>query len=152
MPRRRTLRPVTWSSAVVALVLLSAAGCRDDGKVSVYPVQGKVTLNGAPLEGATVQFFTNDESLRVPGVPIPAGTTDAGGVFQLSAYGKADGAPAGDYRVTINQMQVTNDAEDPEQMTSVDRLKGRYSNPDSSGLTATVKEDDNELPAFDLTL
>ena len=132
--------------------LLPVAACRDDGQADVPPVRGKVLLNGAPLEGATVQFFTNDESLRRPGVPIPAATTDAGGAFQLSAYGQADGAPAGAYRVTINKRQATNEAEDPESATSVDLLKGRFADPDASGLTATISEGENELPPFELSL
>ena len=53
-----------------------------------------------------------------------------------------DGAPAGQYDVTITWGVDGRDDED--------RLNGRYREPGQSKLTATVKEGPNEIPPFKL--
>jgi hypothetical protein len=138
-----------FSSLFSALLLAALLGCGDD-RLSVYPVSGKVSVNGQPAEGATVIFYTQNTDLRRPGVPIPKGTVAADGTFKLTTYQDGDGAPAGDYAVAINWMQVTKPSNDPEQQVEVDRLGGRYSTPDKSGLTAKIEATSNELPPFEL--
>lgn len=139
-------------SAVVLgwLSLAAVVGCGGDGKLSVYPVSGTVLLNGKPLEGASVCFYPKDEAVVAAKTPLPQGTTDASGKFQLKTYEENDGAPAGEYGVSIVRMEVVTDSDDPEQIVERDRLKGKYADVDQAGLTATVQEDATEVPAFDL--
>jgi hypothetical protein len=130
---------------------MAASGCGgDDGRVDVYPVAGKIAQNGKPIEGAKVFFFRQGDEAPAAGVPIPEGKTDAEGRFELTTYEPGDGAPAGTYGVAVSWMEVVSPSDDPEQQEERDRLGGRYSDVAKSGLTATVKEDDNELPVFDL--
>jgi hypothetical protein len=137
-------------SAALSIVCLVALGCGGNGKPKAYPVTGTVTLNGQPIEGASVSFFTQDELMRAARVPVPKGTTDASGQFHLTTYEKNDGAPAGSYKVAISWMQVTRPSDDPEEMVERDRLKGRYADTDKSGLTATVESGENQLAPFAL--
>jgi len=64
------------------------------------------------------------------------------GAFRLSTYDPNDGAPAGEYYVSV--IWPTDGREDE------DKLNGRYRDPKTSQLTATVKEGSNELKAFRL--
>jgi hypothetical protein len=63
----------------------------------------------------------------------------------------ADGAPAGEYLVTVTWVPPDYAAKS-NMPTITDKLQGRYSDPQTSGLQATVKPEPNELPAFRLEL
>lgn len=58
-------------------------------------VKGVVTLDGAPVEGATVSFVTGD------GKHTYTGLTDAGGNFTLLSADQKPGVAAGTYKVTV---------------------------------------------------
>ena len=79
------------------LIALAALGCGDGKPVRV---QGVVTLDGVPLDGATVTFMSSGDSMR------PAtGYTDQAGVFHLTSFKKDDGAFPGEYRVLVTKTQ-----------------------------------------------
>jgi hypothetical protein len=79
------------------LIVLFALGCGDGKPV---PVQGVVTLDGEPLDGATVTFMSSGDSMR------PAtGYTDQAGVFHLTSFKKDDGAFPGEYRVLVTKIK-----------------------------------------------
>jgi hypothetical protein len=80
----------------LAAALVLAAGC--GGKHTPVPVRGVVTLDGRPVEGATVHFYAEGED----GEGRPAfGRTDAAGAFRLSTLGHEDGALPRDYKVVV---------------------------------------------------
>jgi hypothetical protein len=134
----------------MGLLSFSSLGCgSDDGRVDVYPVSGKVLVQDRPADGAEVVFYpmvAEADGVKMPG---PAGTTDAGGVFHLRSYEALDGAPAGEFKVT-----VVWPAAPPPNASGVfqlkDRLGGRYANPQTSKLTATVEPGGGEIPPFEL--
>lgn len=80
-----------------------------------------------------------------PDVSKPRGTTGEDGSFTLSTYGAADGAPEGDYKVTVEQWLTTNPDIGPES-----KLPKKYAKPEESGLTAKVISGKNEIPAIQL--
>ncbi len=135
---------------VFAICLANSLGCGGDGRVDVYPVSGKVTVKGQPAAGAKVIFYSQNAELQTPGIPIPEGTVAEDGSYRLKSYKDGDGAPAGDYAVTVVWNQVIEAAADPESVVERDRLAGRYASPDQSGLKASVKEVENQLPPFEL--
>ena len=86
---------------IVALAL-SVLGCEQPG-VSVEYVRGVVTLDGTPLEGATVFFSPKG------GEGIGAsGMTQGDGSFALNTQGAKPGAGAavGDYAVSISKTEM----------------------------------------------
>jgi hypothetical protein len=133
--------------AVLALSLFVAAGCGSSGedRTPVFPVKGKVTVGGKVPERAQVVFHPLADA--GPNTPRPTATVGPDGTFTLSTYTEGDGAPAGDYTVTIvwpeSASAIGGDAD-----TGGDRLGGRYANPKSSGLKAKVAEGQNDLPPF----
>lgn len=82
--------------AGLTILLLTAAGC--GGKYTPVPVSGVVTLDGKPVEGATVFFYAmGDEKEGRPA----HGTTNKDGEFRLSTLGNEDGALKRSYKVVI---------------------------------------------------
>jgi hypothetical protein len=98
----RTLVPhaVPWRRLVAALLLsvaLLTPGC-SRGTRKVYPVRGQVLVGGWPAARASIAFHpvgTAADDLR------PTAQTDDQGYFTLTSYAAGDGAPEGEYAVTV---------------------------------------------------
>lgn len=134
----------------VVFLLLGCLGCGpDDGRVRVYSVNGKVLVNGQPAEGARVVFYPTTPAEPGQKVPTPSATTDASGEYRLDSYEVEDGAPAGEFKVTVVWPEPP-PANATGEFDLKDRLRGRYSNPQTTQLTATVEEGGGEIPAFEL--
>src|SRR5688572_16419022 len=89
-------------SAVCALVCILALGCGvKSDRIEVFPAQGKVLVNGQPADGARVVFYPKVAEVDGLQMPTPAATTDAAGEYHLESYDPEDGAPAGEYSVTV---------------------------------------------------
>ena len=92
-------RPLPLIGLIV--LVFAAAGC--NSQRTPVPVSGTVTLDGKPVEGATVTFHAvgNDKEGR------PAsGQTDKSGTFHLKT-GNEHGARPGDYKVVIIKNDLT---------------------------------------------
>jgi hypothetical protein len=88
----------TAARALAAAVLLGATSC---GPPRNYTeVAGTVTLDGAPLSGVRVWFYPEAEGREQP--PYAIGTTDASGVYKLTAESGKPGALVGKNRVVVN--------------------------------------------------
>jgi len=145
-------RDSCFYSGVFAILALAAASCSKspEGRLPVYPASGKVTSGGQPVEGAKVVFYGATPDLTGKGTPAPTGVTDASGVFHLRSYDPDDGAPVGKFNVTIYWPEPIPPGADTEMYQRKDRLKGRYTDPQKSGLTAEVPQGGGELPPFAL--
>jgi len=136
---------------VASCCLLAFVGCGDDGgRIKVYPVTGKVLVNGQPAEGANVAFFGSTPELQGPAAIVPTGTSNAEGVFELTSFDPGDGAPEGTFNVTVIWPEPIPPNVDQEMYQPKDRLNGRYANPDTPNLTARVEQGGGELPPFEL--
>lgn len=135
----------TWPrlAFLTANLVILAAGCGKP-EAPLYPVTGKVLFEGKPAENAMVVFHpvnpTGSEAVR------PTAKVGPDGTFKLLTVRTDDGAPAGDYKVTVELWLAGARPDDPPS----NRLPPKYSKPDTSGLTATVSTGPTELPAFDL--
>lgn len=87
-----------WQVSVLLCSAL-AAGCSSGPKT--YTVKGKVTLNGQPLPDADVIFLPLTEGSRQA-----TGRTAEDGSFTLSTFGDGDGAMAGEYKITVNYVEL----------------------------------------------
>ena len=76
----------------------------------------------------------------------PIGVTGEDGVFRLGTYEKADGAPAGRYRVTLFLPdEPPNGSNSPE-----DLLGGRYVNAGRSTIEVDIAEGENHLTPIEV--
>ncbi len=135
--------------------LMGVHGCLGDGTIPTYPVRLSVTHAGKPAIGAEVTLHPVDANGRTSDSETPAslhlypsGTVDEQGILEFNTYKKHDGAPAGEYRVTIRWPELDGNAkDDPESDdTGIDRLGFRYVNPKKTPLRLTVQSDGSYSP------
>ncbi|MCC9604778.1 hypothetical protein LOC68_26305 [Blastopirellula sp. JC732] len=133
--------------ALFAVYLLAAAsGCGSQ----TSSVTGMITLsNGSPVTRGRIIFTS-------PELQVSAnGSIESDGSYQLSTYDLNDGTLPGNYVVTVVAMEPDNRQLVGEELSTKDRAMGRsatrrvgaepksivalkYSNPNTSGLTAEV--------------
>ncbi len=132
---------------VLALIALMpvTAGCQKDGKTPVYPVRGSVFYKGKPAAGIVVVIRPVAGGTARPS----SGTTSADGSFRITTFAPDDGAPAGEYVVTLTLPRSQADAATGDELTD-DLLKGRYSEPAKSSWKITVRDGENVLDPFRL--
>jgi hypothetical protein len=83
-----------------AFALFALAGCGPSVKIDYAEVEGKVTLDGAPLSGAKVTFYPDSEGPEQ--LPYATGMTDASGAYTLTAVTGKPGAMVGRNRAVVN--------------------------------------------------
>jgi hypothetical protein len=132
------------------LCLAACSSTNEYGDYPPYPASGQLLINGQPVQGILLVFhldgYVNDNKVDTRSI-MPQGSTDANGNFVLSTYKNGDGAPAGDYHVTVRWPSS------PRTLGGgPDKMGGKFSNPNTSGLTAHVDKTKNELKPFDLQI
>jgi hypothetical protein len=136
------------------------SGC---GGPNVAKVTGKVTYNGKPVTGGKIMFYPESGRMAL-------GEIGPDGTFTLTTFKPGDGALVGSHRVVIESTRVgPGSLESPKSIEEEAELsrKGvpggkilvagkvewlvpeKYARLESSGLTATVGSDPNEIN-FDL--
>lgn len=149
-----------WIVFSLAITLATVVGC-DSGGPEVNYVRGTVTLDGAPLPGATVNF----SPVAAGSGQAAVGVTDENGVYELTdmqsdEYGS--GAATGQYQVAIvkNASDATENYPEPGDPGYFDvpdandisspksEVPAKYSKAGTSGLKATVKAGTNENVDF----
>jgi hypothetical protein len=114
-------------------------GAPDYYRKPTVPVRGKVLFEGKPAAGAQVVL----QSLaKVPRAPRADALTGADGSFVLSTYTAEDGAPAGEYAVTIVwRKPLYDEAGKPGK----NLLPERYAKKETSELKVTIKAGQDDL-------
>lgn len=120
-------------------------GCRGgEQRPEVYPVEGRLTVSGQPAEGALLSLHpVGGENFDQRG-SRPWATVEADGSFAVSTYGEGDGAPAGEYAVSVVWL------ENPNSASPADKLDGRFANPQQSQWRVHVQEGENVLEPYSI--
>lgn len=109
--------------------LLFSATCRELAEPTVYVVEGIVRANGEPAANVHVAFHPLDGGKNRH---CPVGRTNSNGIFHLTTHSGADGAPAGEYSVTLfwpdDSIEI-DECECPDPSIH-DRFKGLYAQAD----------------------
>lgn len=142
------------SIALFALILLATLtlGCGSSGP-AMELVSGKISKqDGKPCDNALVVFHPQDPKRLND--PKPFAKTDSQGAFQLTTQIEGDGALIGNYGVTIVwhgvEKQTKLSLSGEGQGSSVDKLNGKYANPNKPLFSVEVKEGTENR--FDLTV
>ena len=134
-------RSAMFSVLLSVIVLMS--GCSErDVRLPTHKVSGKVTQNGKGVPNATVILHANRTE---EGFIKPRAITKQDGSFELTTYESGDGAPVGDYEVSIEQWVRVQPDEPP-----ANRLPPALSKPSTSGLKAVVAAAEKTLSPFEL--
>ena len=135
----------SWVRAVATLAVLVTAGCHKQAagdRVPVVPVAGAVVFDGKPTPGALVVFHPVLGSQS--STPPAHGTVKDDGTFELTTYTANDGAPPGEYQVTVEWRRLVDD--NGEKRLGPNVLPGRYSQAKTTDLVVRVAEGPNSLP------
>jgi hypothetical protein len=131
---------------LVAMFAFAAVACGDDeDRKPVYPVRGQLFADGKPAAGAYALFHPASDA--DPRATRPHGQVDQDGTFLLSTYEANDGAPVGDYVVTLD-WRKTVPGHGPRGPSL---LPPEYTTPKESPLRVTVKAESNNLAPFQAT-
>jgi len=118
----------------------------EEGWLPTYETAGQVTVNGVPAKGAIVRFYPVSPQADANSPVVPAGVVQEDGTFQLTSYKSNDGAPEGEYHVTL----IWPDPKllSPQLSTSEDppdRLKNRFAKPERSTIKVRIAAGENHL-------
>jgi hypothetical protein len=133
---------------VMAALLLVATGCgsaQDPDRLPVFPATGKISFKGAVPDGAYVALHSKTNVKAPNGQEvIPTGQVKSDGTFDLSSYAAHDGAPSGEYKVTIEWHKTIKPAGgDPTLGPNL--LPPQYSKATTSPLEVIIATGPNEL-------
>jgi hypothetical protein len=136
----RLLRALGLLAAVMGLAM---CGC--SGSKKAAPVSGRVFVGESPAAHAVVVFHPVNAK---PDAPRPTAVTDDQGRFTLTTLKEGDGAPPGEYTVTVAAYQSI---ESPNgDSIVVNLLPVRYAKPETSDLKATVSKGKAEVGPLNL--
>jgi hypothetical protein len=103
------------------------------------PVRGTVLLDGAPVTGAQVVFYAlSGKQKTYTGDAL----TDSDGSFSISTYQANDGAPVGEYAITVVVREPFFDA---AGNPGPNRLPAKYATAEATPLHAQVKGGANDF-------
>jgi hypothetical protein len=117
--------------------------------VPTFPVAGKVTLKGQPVANARIRLHAIAGSSAVPIQAMPRGMSGEDGSFSLSTFKTNDGAPEGDYLVTIS-CPGPHEGKTEDMDEAPETLPVKYTRKETSGLMIHVAPVENQLSPFDL--
>jgi hypothetical protein len=99
--RARTKKLTLFSCLVLPTLLI---GCNHGGLPGLAPAAGVVTLNGVPVDGATISFAPTSGN---PDARSAAATTDKEGKFVVTTLNFGDGILPGEYQVLVTKTTGT---------------------------------------------
>lgn len=108
----------------------------------MYPVEGRLTVSGIPAAKAHLAFHPIDPTLS--GM-TPVAVTGPDGRFRLTTFTTGDGAPAGEYVVTVIWPNDSIPVDECADLSTHDRLNGSNADVSRSPLRATVQSGPNDL-------
>jgi len=140
--------PMVRKAALLLLPLMMVS-CGGSATVPLAKLEGTVTLNGQPLEAATIVFES-------PGQRAANGKVVNGKIVEVTTFDPNDGIPLGRHKVAIQASGAVGAAvaSDPSQDSSSQAgymgvsappFPPRYSNPETSGLTAEILKGTNKV-------
>lgn len=106
----------------------------------VFPVSGRIVYRGQPIPDATVclhpvKSFEDDK----PTV-LPRATVNSEGAFIVSTYNTNDGAPAGQYHVTVSWAGPLDGLNEDAQDALRERIPRKYLNVQTTDLVVDVTD------------
>ena len=120
--------------------------------VAVFPVKGRLMMNGQPLANAAIVLHSTSKSKtsKMPAYLHPHAKAEADGSFTLATFDKADGAPEGEFVATVfltEEIMV-----DGEKQGGPNKLPELYAKPETSPFRVKITSSTKELQPLELTM
>lgn len=133
--------------------MIQGCGSKQQGTdwLPTYRTKGHLTFKGDPATGAIVRLFPMTPQSGAKSPVIPIGTVNEEGAFELTSYSTGDGAPEGDYWITVEWPDpAMNSSKGGMPEDPPDRLLRRYADPGRSKLKAHISAQENLLDDISL--
>jgi len=137
---------MSFGIAVLILgAVLSGCGGRPERPETVYPLTGELHFEGKPAAGASIILHTQDDSISAR----PMATVGDDGTFAVTTYEPGDGAPPGEYKVTVEwHRPVDGQISTGDDLPPPNVLPPAYASPKTTPITVTVEEGENTFPTI----
>src|SRR3954469_7473388 len=160
MPQQliQKIRNKPWRKGVLlissAMFLVTANGCsksKDLNRLPVFPVNGRLSVKGQVPSGAFVVLHPKKGTATAPNGEVvrPRAVVNPDGSFALGSYDSTDGAPSGEYAVTVEWRRIVKSPEG-SPVLGPNVVPPKYARPQSSPLAIKVAEKSNELDPIPL--
>ena len=141
------MRLLALAWAVGLSVLLCGCGGNQGDRPVVHPVSGKLLIDGKPAVGAQIALraIDNPELNKF----YPHAVVEPDGSFRLTTFTANDGAPLGEFAVTVNWPgpRVKGQSEEED---GPDRLGLRYADVKRPAAKVVIDVQTTELATIDL--
>jgi hypothetical protein len=127
-------------------LMICGCGPKHAGRPVVHPVSGKLLVGGEPAANAEVILYPVG---REQPLMRPHATVQSDGSFHLTTFTTRDGAPVGDFALTVlwPGPRVKGQAEDEP---GPDRLRQRYADPKKPAASVRIDAETTQLATLDL--
>ena len=115
--------------------------------VAVYPVKGRVVLEGKPLAEATVVLHPVGNS-KLPAGVLPRGTAEADGGLVVKTFASGDGSPEGEFVATVHLMKPV--LMDGDLVPGPDVAPLVYRTPETSPFRFKITRETKEISLLEL--
>ena len=121
--------------------------------VPVFPVAGKILYQGKPLARVILLFHSMNVNQKIKS----QATTDDDGKFVATTFKTADGAPEGDYIITL--VVPSNESDSTREDAAIERrfrkegpvrFPSKYQNPTTSPLKVKVTKNQPDLGILEI--
>jgi hypothetical protein len=139
--------PVYSALTFLTALLPLAAGCSDASheRAATFPVEGIVLFKGQPIPGAFVVLHPRS---ALPNVPTPRASVSSDGALKVSTYYGGDGAPVGEYVLTVEWYRPVKHGQ--EQIAGPNVIPRKYASARTSDLVVSAAAKPNKLPPINL--
>jgi hypothetical protein len=160
MPQQ-LLQPIfnkTWRTGVLlissAMFLATASGCsksKDLNRLPVFPVNGHLSVKGQVPSGAFVVLHPKKGTATAPNGDVvrPRALVNPDGSFAFGSYDSSDGAPSGDYSLTVEWRRIVRSS-DGSPVLGPNVVPPKFTRPEWSPISIRVAEKSNELDPITL--
>lgn len=126
-------------------MLTSFCGCQQSPPPRAFRVKGRLFVDDQLAAKACIAFHPIDK-VKSQG-RCPVAMTQRDGSFELTTYAMHDGAPEGDYTVTVTWPDDSMPVDECECVDPLlhDRLSGKYADPQKTSLLVTILPQDNQI-------
>lgn len=146
--------PRSWTRLALATgMALAAVGCSGgDGHPPTFQVKGRVEVGGEPAAGASVIFHriggevAGEAKGEGAEVQPPMASVKTDGSFVVTTYEEGDGAPAGDYAVTVQWNKLIKKG--TEAIAGPNVVPKDYAKADTTPLKVSVAAGENPEAVF----
>jgi hypothetical protein len=127
--------------AVLSAMMILAGCSQNSWQATTYPAKGKLFVNGEPATNVVVSLLPKESAVDSR-MSMPWGIVDESGVYVLTTYSTYDGAPPGEYLVTLRWPSTPSSADD--------RFNEAYFTPERSVATVVIEKSPNEIADINL--